>query len=391
MSQQYKQYYPQLDGLRFLLFIYIIVSHSYIDQSVVLNNPLITAFYRTGWIGVQGFFVLSGFIITHILLREIENHGNISYPKFYARRFLKIIPPFYFTIILVYFLSNTDLFTQSEAWNHLPRTDEELKNSLKELPYFLFLAGNIPLSTGVIAHTTPAILISWTLAIEEQFYLIQPVLLSTIMPKHDGRRMFARILWCCIGLAFLLRVIIAMLTEESFYSNFNNTFTLTQIDSICFGALIAISLGQKKGFFHKLNGSLEKANFGLIIFLIILSLGAISYLINQSTLLTYTIGMTLINIFFSLCIIFLISRQFTSITPNVFTKLGRNGYCLYLSHHIALILAYEIINPSNYANSNGVLLYWGRLLIGLFLSIFLAKIFYMASEAPFLKLRRSFH
>lgn len=93
-------YYPELDGFRFFLFLLIFSSHTSLDGQVYARVPILYDLMQQSWIGVHGFFALSGFIITDSLLREWEATGTLHLRDFYVRRFLKIIPPFYVMIAL---------------------------------------------------------------------------------------------------------------------------------------------------------------------------------------------------------------------------------------------------------------------------------------------------
>lgn len=383
-----KTYIPQLDILRLFLFFYILVSHSFIDPQVVFEHTWITGFYRTGWIGVQGFFVLSGFIITRSLLSELQESGEISFRKFYARRALKIIPPLFMTIIIVLTLSQFEFFQKSLAWNHLPSSAAAFRDSIKELPYFLLFIGNIPLAFGHIQHTTPAILITWTLAIEEQFYLIQPAILKWI--KKPTQRI-NKGCWILLTLLFgplLVRAYTAYSYDEAFYRNFNNTFTLTQIDSLCLGAALALALENQSiaSWIQKKVSSLKLRTWLSFLAAALLML---SVIINSSTAITYTIGLSIINLFFGISILLLTTHPRAQIKPNSLSRLGKNGYCLYLIHHIALIIAYELLNPSLALHLNVAILYWLRIACAFFLATVLAKALYYISEHPFEKHRNS--
>lgn len=381
-------YLPQLDFFRFILFIYILIAHSFVDLDVIYHHPWIVGFYRTGWIGVQGFFVLSGFIITQILLREINTQGGISFKRFYVRRVLKIVPPFYLAVVAILLLSQIDFFSSSAVWNHLPADPDAFMQSIKELPYFLLFSGNIPLAFGEIEKTTPAILINWTLAIEEQFYLIQPIFLAWAFSKKTSPARIMQLLWGMVLVSLTIRCGTAYLYEENFYRNFNNTFTLTQFDSICIGVIIALGQQHHGGWISALRKKMASVSALYSLATLGILLVGLSWMINQSVLMTYTLGLTLINMFFGLCILLMVSHPAAQIAPNAISRLGRNGYCLYLTHHIALIIAYEVLPPTLASVISAPTLYWLRLLCALLLSISLAWALYLASEAPFEKLRQ---
>jgi peptidoglycan/LPS O-acetylase OafA/YrhL len=144
-----KPYYPFIDGLRALAIISVILSHVFRDTKWLK--------FVDGSIGVHLFFIISGFLITTLLLREKINYGNVSYKGFYARRALRIFPVAYLFILVLILLNSV------------------FKLNITPLSFLtsVFYLKNFPLSKDW--HTAHF----WTLSIEEQFYLFAPVLLIT--------------------------------------------------------------------------------------------------------------------------------------------------------------------------------------------------------------------
>jgi peptidoglycan/LPS O-acetylase OafA/YrhL len=142
-------YYPFLDGLRGLAIISVILCH------VFRNSKWLV--FIDGSIGVYLFFILSGFLITTLLLKEKIKYGNVSFKNFYARRALRILPVAYLFIAVVIVLNI--LFKLQIT-------------PLSFVTAVLYLK-NFPLSNDwYTGHF-------WTLSIEEQFYIFAPVLLIT--------------------------------------------------------------------------------------------------------------------------------------------------------------------------------------------------------------------
>jgi peptidoglycan/LPS O-acetylase OafA/YrhL len=124
------------------------------------NSPLIAGLFNKGGFGVQIFFVISGFIITHILLREEAEKGRISLKGFYFRRALRILPPAYFYLLAIGILAMAGYFKVGKG----------------EFVAGLFFFRNLFLGDSVfVTHF-------WTLAIEEQFYLLWPLLVIITPP-----------------------------------------------------------------------------------------------------------------------------------------------------------------------------------------------------------------
>ncbi|RJQ70152.1 acyltransferase [Pseudonocardiaceae bacterium YIM PH 21723] len=144
--------FGSLNGLRCLSILAVIWHHCGGD---IADRPVL----RTGHLGVALFFVISGFLITTLLLRERQDNGRISLPRFYARRSLRIFPLYYAVIalhvVLVLFL-----------WRPSAYGEQFLQN----LPFFLTYTSNWFVSMG------SALYLAWSLAAEEQFYLVWPTI-----------------------------------------------------------------------------------------------------------------------------------------------------------------------------------------------------------------------
>jgi peptidoglycan/LPS O-acetylase OafA/YrhL len=164
-------YFPSLDGLRALSVLLVIGGHA---RTVV---PLKR--YFSGGLGVGIFFVLSGFLITTLLLREELASGSISFGGFYIRRLFRIFPP-YFLTIGAYLLIG------------LIPSQHELRTKVHNgLPYFLSLRNEYVPKGLAVAFTH-----SWSLSVEEKFYLLWPVLFFFVLRKLRAR-------WAVIPIAFI--------------------------------------------------------------------------------------------------------------------------------------------------------------------------------------------
>jgi len=163
-----KVFFPNLDGLRFFSFFSVYLFHVYLllfDKYRPSGAGYgITKFlFQNGEVGVNFFFVLSGFLITYLLIEEKKFTGQIHVGKFYIRRVLRIWPLFYLCLafgLLIYpvikKMTGGELFHVANPWT-----------------YFFFLN-----NFDFMVHGAPAIIsVLWSVAIEEQFYLVWPVIL----------------------------------------------------------------------------------------------------------------------------------------------------------------------------------------------------------------------
>jgi peptidoglycan/LPS O-acetylase OafA/YrhL len=202
-------HYPALDGLRGIAILLVVVYH---------NFGFINVFFF-GWLGVDLFFVLSGFLITDILLKTVGKKGYLK--NFYVRRMLRIFPLYYLCLILfLIVLPKTNLqFNVQYYVDHQVWIWTYLQN-------WIYTFQN-PGQTNTLNHL-------WSLAVEEQFYLLWPLAVLVIRnPKYL--------------LPFISLILVAVLglrlwawTHQVADLAYFNLFTFTRIDGICIGCMIAL-------------------------------------------------------------------------------------------------------------------------------------------------------
>lgn len=166
------RYFKGLDGLRTLAFLSVFFAHSfYSEVPAIAGNSLVLFLREIGHKGIYGvnfFFVLSGFLITYLLLLEIMDEGKISIRNFYIRRVLRIWP-LYYLIVFIGFL----IFPFIKKMLGGEITGHE------HLLYYLFFINNY--------DTVPdsAVLgVLWSIAIEEQFYLVWPIIFRVVRVQN---------------------------------------------------------------------------------------------------------------------------------------------------------------------------------------------------------------
>ena len=151
----------ELDGVRGISIIVVVAFHLLVRAVYFTSNEalhFITRLSSIGWVGVDIFFVLSGFLITSILLRT--KHEKNYFKNFDVRRSLRIFP-LYFVFIAVILLL-------------LPKLDPDFISEIpRALPFLLLYQQNWLMLISKIPLTT-YLAVTWSLAIEEQFYLIWP-------------------------------------------------------------------------------------------------------------------------------------------------------------------------------------------------------------------------
>ena len=205
---------PALDGIRGIAIISVVL-HNATGIALAPSSrwlhvlPLVSS---RGWIGVQLFFALSGFLITAGLLDS--QHARYYFRDFYAKRALRILP-LYYSVLLVLLVV-------------LPHFIEKLPYSLdRQAPLWLFIANWTKSFPYGFSHF-------WSLAVEEQFYLLWPLLVW----KLAAQRLLSACLWIALG-ALLLRGVLAALGIDwwTIYSN-----TACRMDALALGGAAACVL-----------------------------------------------------------------------------------------------------------------------------------------------------
>lgn len=217
----HERYIPALDGIRGIAIVAVLLHHFrfFLNPRFHFQYVLIKLF-ELGWCGVVLFFVLSGFLITGILLDSRTSPNYFS--TFYARRFLRIFPLYYGYLALV--------FLGARVLQHLFGGVNPV-GSINPAWYVSYLQNFRPrtiLTDPYLGHL-------WSLAVEEQFYLVWPLLVLLIRPRCLS--------WICLAvipLSFGIRFHFAGIGPGS--STFVNTFTPASLDSLAAGALVALAV-----------------------------------------------------------------------------------------------------------------------------------------------------
>ncbi len=207
-------YYSSLDGFRAVAVAIVLLAHA--------NVP----YTRSGWAGVDAFFTLSGFLITSILLAEQDVYGCIHIKHFYARRCLRLLPCLWLTVVAVFIV-----------WALMGRAAEIVHDVAFATTYTMNWARAFEWShVGPLEHT-------WTLAIEEQFYLIWPLFI--VFACRNTKDRLAQGMWfsaAALGVALYRLDII-----ESVSSNRIHYGLDTHADPMLIGAALACFHSSRNG------------------------------------------------------------------------------------------------------------------------------------------------
>jgi len=354
-----KPYYPALDGLRGLAILLVILYH---------NFHFINHFFFA-WLGVDLFFVLSGYLITSILLKSVNSAHYLR--NFYWRRILRVFPLYYLCLIIFlvalpllgFYKKELQFYVDNQLWFWF-----YLQNWL--------LCFNFPPTGNLLNHF-------WSLAVEEQFYLVWPfVILWLRNPK--------KLLMFMMGVLIVLlvvRSIVWMYKLPQF--NYTNFYTFTRIDGICIGCSIAL--------LHRINFNfLRKNTAAIVIALAILNFGF--YFLNRSGDFPYLafVGYTTFAAMFGLLIHEAVTGDTRIINKilelQVLKFFGMISYGLYVFHWPVYMITQPglknfFLQDLNLSEQMSKL---GTSLLATMLAIVISVISYYAYEMKFLKLKEKF-
>jgi peptidoglycan/LPS O-acetylase OafA/YrhL len=360
--------WPALDGLRAVAVLAVIIYHF--------------GLLPGGYLGVDLFFVLSGFLITSLLIREWDRRrGHISFRDFYRRRVLRLFPALgcviIVTVALIGFLE----------LSRPPSNRQYVAGTLEGLPLVATFAGNWaraldPASSslgslGMLGHT-------WSLAIEEQFYLLWPALFVLLMHRRFSRGVMALSLALIALAEMVYRVAVAF---AGYGSNRIYYGTDTHSDGLLIGCAIAFWLASNRSTrVQQAAGGLLKGATGLAtaVLAAVFVLGNLSGAPIEISLAVLACGAVLVGA---------VTERLPVILERLLScegavLIGRRSYGLYLWHYIVLGAA-SALYPAEILGPRRIV---AAVIIGaLFIMTFIvAELSYRFIELPALRLKRRF-
>ena len=305
-----------------------------------------------GGLGVSIFFVISGFLITHLLLREMRKTGTISLKDFYIRRTFRIWPAFFFYLGIVVLL----------YWMHVIGIARRDVVAAGAFVYNYVPHGGNPL----VAH-------SWSLSVEEQFYLFWPILLLSFGSRRGTVIALVFVLVCpIVRLAEML-----MLPASNMFIVRMWEMTHTRIDTLMFGCLVALTADDEK-VQRVIDRCIALRLHWLAAVYLFFGWSFLSLFLPLSV--RMGIGDSIQGVCITLLVVWLVryarspvGRVFNS---RVMVHLGAISYSLYLWNPIFCI-------PQNKS-------WTGMFPANVFCSLAMAEVSYFAVEQPFLRARSRF-
>lgn len=394
--------FAPIDGIRALSILLVLVYHTFLVYDLSNPNETVASILeKLGWAwtwawngdkGVDVFFVMSGFLISGILLRQYSKEGRINLKNFYIRRYLRLTPAYYFMLTIYWLLS---AHNSGAIWAN-----------------FLYVSNFIPYENQAAGWT-------WSLAVEEQFYFIYPLILIAILKwcKNPG----IILVWLFfISIAVNVGIVLtdemirttpssAIYTNDAFYHHFITVLydnLHTRFGGLVVGCLVAYAMHFHQAKLTQVANSsigvaLTVLGVGLIVFFMVFPAFSPAYDVSQTMHISYYIfNHTLFAVGVGILITaMLLQKHWFARAFNRFFSLAfwypiaSLSYSLYLIHLVVMILVIPaMVNltltmPTQYPWSMGQVLLYG-FVVSSILSFAIASLMYLFIEKPIMNLRR---
>ncbi len=364
---------PVLDGLRGIAVIGVMFFHFAMSPAAPSRlNDLLIRVSRFGWIGVDLFFVLSGFLITGIL---IDAKSSPHYFRnFYARRTVRIFPLYYGVLALFYLIApHTNLYPaagvaaakQYQAW------------------YWLYASNFLIAFKGgwVFEQFTHF----WSLAVEEHFYLFWPAIVYLVSPRKLG--------WVCLAFiagGLVVRLVFTMLGLNEYYAHL---LTPSRVDSLALGGLVAVMARRRNGL-RDFVGAAK-----IVAVICVLGVGIIYARVHDfqpKYQIVRTAGFTLLALLFGAILVLSVTAKADGLAGRVLGGrvlrfFGKYSYGLYIFHVLIVPPVRESVSAVRMAGHIGA---FGGLAVHIaacfLVSIAMALLSWHLFEKWFLELKRYF-
>ncbi|MDC0451619.1 acyltransferase [Candidatus Pelagibacter sp.] len=338
-------YRPEIDGLRAVAVLAVIFYHANII--IYDQQP-----FKGGFIGVDIFFVISGYLISSIILKELSKTKNFSYLKFYERRIRRIIPPLLF-VILVF---------MPFAWLYL--LPDSFIDFSKSILYSLSFGSNYYFHFSGQEYAAESaqfkpFLHTWSLAVEEQYYILFPIILIFLF----------RYLKINLGKLLIVLFFVSLLFSDWSSKNYPSQtfyFIHTRIWELLAGSIMAY---YEMKFGHRSKNQLLNLILPTLGFLLI-----ILSIIFFKTYFRHPSFYTLVPVV-GVCLIIWFSNKneiiYNILSSKILVAIGLISYSLYLWHYP--IFVFDRITEFSKDNSFNTILVWCSLLLLSIISYFIIE------------------
>jgi peptidoglycan/LPS O-acetylase OafA/YrhL len=366
---------PALDGIRGLAILMVMVYHLTLLPGATGVDRVWASMAAFGWAGVDLFFVLSGFLITGILW-EAKGGGHY-FRNFYARRTLRIFPLYYAVMVLLLVVLPRLPHPQAARYGAVGG---------EQVWYWTYLSN---FAIGLRHQWNLGSLdVSWSLAIEEQFYLLWPTVVLLL-----NRRALMSFCAAVAGVALLTRI---FLTLAGVHPIALTVLTPCRMDGLAVGAFLALAVRGPGGIAALLPRARAAAAVSLLLLAGLLAVQGPKWGVVRGP--GQVLGYSLLAVFYGSILLLAVSRSKCGLLNRLFshcllTTFGRYSYALYLFHlPISVCLRETALRPSRIptlfgSHLPGQLLFYAT---GIGLSLATAWLSWRFYEGPLLSLKRFF-
>lgn len=373
LSNEVRVFFPGINALRFFAALGVIITHIELLKSAfgLKNYWNLPVFFDLGSLGVYFFFVLSGFLITFLLLKEKERSGTIKIKEFYMRRILRIWPLYYLICIIGFFI--------------LPQF-ENIQISYLEENFGLHFQANLVLYLVMLPNlafsmytAVPHIGQTWSIGVEEQFYIAWP----WIIAKSKNVLRTLVVIICSI---LLIKVITLLLGSSysvtDWYKTLKNFVAMSKFECMAIGGIGAYYLHVKKQSMLKL--VTHSRLFLISIVLILLLIYFTPEKLQDGIHLVYSF------LFLGIILKVALNKKANNFLENkYFSYLGKISYGIYMYHF--MIIPFVIISYKYFGlGSNEWIMNAYVYLLSIALTILVSGLSYAFFESKFIRLKRNF-
>ncbi len=361
---------PGLNALRFFAASAVLLCHIE-QQKAVHGFPSLWAYPAVQFLGegaVTFFFVLSGFLITHLLLNEKRDFGTVSIRLFYIRRALRILPLYYFVVLFAFFVVPNISFMSVPGW-----TEELQVDFWKKLLLYLILLPQ--LACSVFSVPVPYASQAWSIGVEEIFYFFWPWCV------RSSKQLVAILLFFVLFFGFLIFPLVQLI-EGEWSPIIEKFFYYTRLGCIALGGLTAILVREPsrvRAFaYHRFTQI-----FCLTVLPVLLGCGAA---LSRGTHELY-------SLFFGCCIANIATNpgSLVKLRQSWLDQAGKISYGIYMYHLLAVVLSIRCLDalfPALRSSTAGSQMF--LTLSSFVFAIVFAQVSYRFFESPFLDMKKRF-
>lgn len=364
-------YFENLDGLRFFCFLFVFFFHSFQTENPEIKNSPVYQFFKmtlfgNGFLGVNFFFVLSGFLISYLLIKEKRDSNRIHIGRFWMRRILRIWP-LYFACVFYGFV----IFPYTKTFaGAVPNETADPWYYIGFISNFDYIHKGLP--------DAPGLGVLWSVAIEEQFYFAWPLILSLFPLKK---------FWIPLLIILSGSLVFRALNDVP---RLHEMHTLSCIGDMALGGLGAWLILESSAFKRKI----ENLPRWLILF-IYLAFVFVFLFRDEFLLSSYGLRVFERLLISTIMLLIILEQCFAKFSFykmgnfRIVSRLGLVTYGLYCLHFIIISLTVGLTKKLGINNHLWQVIFL-ETAVSLLITIIIAKLSYRYFETPFLKLKEKF-